>query len=239
MLFPASVYLNTLCYPLKERAETRPYVKRGLLCFDLDNTLIKSNRCHLHAYQLAFKKNKVKKTIANKHILQYFGEGSRRMVQRLFPRASPSFIDQLVSDHDMFVRTKTSRESKIMPGARTVLNKLRKQWTLALVSNCNHGNILALLKAVHIPWRWFSVIVGQDQVKHPKPAPDELLKTEHLLHRKAAYFIGDSIYDVRAGRRAKVKVIAIPSGVHTRKQLQREKPFALCKNLKEVLSVIQ
>lgn len=213
--------------------------KRGLLCFDLDNTLIASNQCHLRAYQLAFKKQHVPQRIPNKKILQYFGEGSKKIVRRLFPRARASFIEQIVKGHDFFVRTHTWKQARIIPGARDVLQRLRRHWELALISNCNHGIITALLRAGHIPRRWFTIIIGQDQVKHPKPAPDELLKAEHIAHLRAAYFIGDSIYDVRAGKRAGVKVIAIPSGVHTARQLARERPYKLFVTLRALLQFLQ
>src|SRR3989344_6405474 len=101
-------------------------MKRGLLCFDLDNTLIKSNRCHLAAYQLAFKKNHIQHKIPNSHILRYFGEGSRVIVEKLFPKASKSFIDTIVRDHDFFVCTQTAKHIVVIPGAREVLNKLRQ-----------------------------------------------------------------------------------------------------------------
>lgn len=214
-------------------------MKKGLICFDLDNTLIKSNRCHLRAYQLAFKKNNVARKITNQRILRYFGEGSKIIVQKLFPKGSREFIDDIVHDHDFFVRTQTYHQAKIMPDAVVILKTLRKHWKLALISNCNHALIISLLKAVHIPRSWFKVIIGQDQVKHPKPAPDELLKAEHMLHLQAAYFVGDSIYDIRAGKRAKVPVIALTSGVNTASQLAREKPLVVCHSLRKVLSVIQ
>ncbi len=214
-------------------------MKKGLICFDLDDTLIKSNRCHLRAYQLAFKKNKIKRKISNERILQHFGEGSKKIVQHLFPQAQPALIEQIVKDHDYFVCAKTKKDIVLIPGAKEVLQELHRQQYLALISNCNHQIILTLLEAAKIPVKWFSLIVGQDQVRHPKPAPDELLKTEHLLKRKADYFIGDSIYDVRAGRRAGVKVIAIPSGVHNKQELQREKPFKICKTIKEIVKNIQ
>ena len=213
--------------------------KRGLICFDLDNTLIKSNKCHLEAYQLAFKKNKIGKKIANKKILKYFGEGSRKIVRELFPEAAPKFIDKIVQDHDLLVRKNTKKFVKTIPGARTILKKLQRQWELALISNCNRKLIMMLLDAAKIPRRWFSIIIGQDQVKHPKPAPDELLKAERIARHKADYFIGDSIYDVRAGKRAHVRVIAIPSGVNNAAQLKKESPYRVCKKLEEISAVIQ
>lgn len=213
--------------------------KKGLICFDLDNTLIRSNKCHLQAYQLAFKKNKVKQKITNKEILKYFGEGSRKIVEELFPKAAEEFIDKIVYDHDMLVRKKTKKFVKRIPNARTMLSRLKQQWKLAVISNCNHKLIIALLDAVKIPRSWFSIIIGQDQVKHPKPAPDELLKAEHMAKHPVDYFIGDSIYDVRAAKKAKVKVIAVASGVNSKEQLKKEHPYRVCKNLKEMTRIIQ
>ncbi|MBS3144178.1 HAD-IA family hydrolase [Candidatus Woesearchaeota archaeon] len=211
----------------------------GLICFDLDNTLIKSNKCHLEAYQLAFKKNKIKKKITNKEILKHFGEGSRKIIQNLFPGTTAKFIDKIIYDHDLLVRKNTKKFVKVIPGAKRILKKLQQQWKLALISNCNHELIMALLEAAKIPKKWFSIIIGQDQVKHPKPAPDELLKAEHIARHKAAYFIGDSIYDIRAGKRAHVRVIAIPSGVNNIAQLKKESPYRICKKLKEISTSIQ
>lgn len=214
-------------------------MNKKLICFDLDNTLIKSDACHLEAYQLAFKKNKVRRKIPNAKILRYFGEGSRQIVRKLFPRKSAKDIERIVKDHDEFVRKKTSQKIKRIAGAREVVSKLRQRWKLAIISNCNHNTIRTLLRVAHVPRKWFSLIIGQDQVKRPKPAPDELLKAESMLQRQVAYFIGDSIYDIRAGRRAGVKVIAIPSGVHSARQLRKEGPFRVCKNIKEVIRVVQ
>lgn len=214
-------------------------MKKGFVCFDLDNTLIRSNQCHLHAYQLAFKKNLLHKKIPNTLILRYFGEGSKKIVRCLFPSAPSSFILQIMKDHDLFVRKQTAKEVVIIPGARAVLSSLRKKWKLGLVSNCNRNTILSLLQAAHIPRHWFSIIVGQDQVRHPKPAPDELLKAQHMLHMKPDYLVGDSIYDIRAGKRSKVRVLAVASGIHTQQQLLKERPFAVCTKLQHILSFLQ
>ena len=206
-------------------------MQKGLLCFDLDNTLIASNACHLRAYQLAFQKHHLKKSISSHQILRYFGQGGHILVRHLFPHASSSFIRSLVHDHDYFVLRETAFLAKPFPGAKQLLQHLRRRWKLALVSNCSRKIIFALLRATNIPHSWFAAIVGNDTVRHPKPAPDELLKAEKLLHMQADYMIGDSIYDIRAARRAHIPVIAIPSGVHKKATLAREKPDYLLQHL--------
>ena len=206
-------------------------MKKGLLCFDLDNTLIASNTCHLRAYQLAFQKHHLKKYISDQHILRYFGQGGRVLVRHLFPHASSSFIRSIIHDHDFFVLRETASLAKPLPGAKQLLQHLKQRWRLALVSNCNRKIIFALLRATKISRTWFAAIVGNDEVRLPKPAPDELLKAEKLLHMQADYMIGDSIYDIRAAKRAHIPVIAIPSGVHNKATLAREKPDSLLPHL--------
>ncbi|MBS3150179.1 HAD hydrolase-like protein, partial [Candidatus Woesearchaeota archaeon] len=74
--------------------------------------------------------------------------------------------------------------------------------------------------------------------KRSKPYPDEILKAEKLLKVRAEYMIGDSIYDVIAAHKAKVKAIAVLTGLYSKEQLEKEKPFKIIKNLRGLLRVI-
>ena len=66
----------------------------------------------------------------------------------------------------------------------------------------------------------------------PKPAPDQIIKTEKKLKIKASFMIGDTIYDIIAARKAKVKAIAVTSGLQSKEKLKKEKPYAILKSIK-------
>ena len=72
----------------------------------------------------------------------------------------------------------------------------------------------------------FQVIVGADDVTHPKPHPEPVLKALELLHAPAAetVFIGDSRHDLECGRAAGVKTAAVLWGPFDRAHLEDLEP---------------
>ena len=209
-----------------------------LLCFDLDNTLISSTKAHVKAFQKAFAKNNLPKK-KEKDIIKYFSLESSQVVKKLYPKISEEQKKKIVKDHDYFVIHKTIKEIKEIPGATKTLKILKKDYELAILSNSKHKEIVRFLKAAGLKKSFFNIIIGNDDVKHPKPAPDEIIKAEQLLKLNDGYIIGDSIYDIRAGKKAKVKTIAVLTGDHTKKQLQKEKPWKILPSIKDLPKLLR
>ncbi len=204
--------------------------KRMLICFDLDETLIHGTKAHINAYQKAFKTFGLKK-VKNKRIIQQFGIVGKALVKMLYPFLNHDKIEKIVSAHDSFLLNDTHRYVRPIPGAGRALRALKKNgYQLALVSNCSHRILFKLMKAGKIERRLFSACIGNDQVLHPKPAPDEIIKAEHLLRLKADYMVGDTIYDIMAGNRAGVKVISVLTGHQNERILRKYKPHAILKS---------
>ena len=72
----------------------------------------------------------------------------------------------------------------------------------------------------------FDVIVGSDDVTHPKPHPEPVLTALDRMHApvEGAVFIGDSRHDMESGRAAGVKTAAVLWGPFDRKHLEDLKP---------------
>tara|TARA_Y100000310_G_scaffold223376_1_gene225217 strand:- start:2065 stop:2709 length:645 start_codon:yes stop_codon:yes gene_type:complete len=212
--------------------------KKRLICFDLDNTLIHSDKAHIAAYHLAFKKNGLKKV--NERLLKKkFGRVGKLIVRELFPSLSNTKINKVIKDHHYFLIKKTYKFAKPIAGAKNVLKQLRKNFKLAIVTNCSSETLKVLMKSTDIKKEWFSVVIGHDNVLHPKPAPDEILKAEKLLHLDADFMVGDTPFDIIAGKKSKTKVISVLTGNHSRAMLQKKKPFKIIKSVKDLLKVIQ
>src|SRR3989344_1236841 len=125
---------------------------------------------------------------------------------------------------------------KIKPlfGIIPALNKLKRNYHLAVITNCRSKEIPVLLKEAGINVKLFDILVGNDAVKHPKPAPDEIFKAEAAIHHKASYMVGDSIYDMIAGKRAGVKTIGVLTGHTSKAKLKKYKPLAILKSVAEL-----
>ena len=208
-----------------------------IICFDLDGTLIDANKAHIAAFNKAFEKNGLKR-VSDDKLIFLFGLVGRVLVKKLFPRLPQKEITKLIKDHDYFLVNEMSKHAKQIKGVKGTLKKLKKKHKIALVSNCKHKTILALLKGAKLDRRLFDIILGNDEVHRPKPYPDEILKAERLLHLKADYMVGDTIYDVMAGRKAKVKTIAVLTGVHSRSKLKKQKPYMILKSVNDLLKVV-
>ena len=91
-----------------------------------------------------------------------------------------------------------------------------------------------LLKGANINPKLFNLIIGDDDVKHAKPAPDEILKAEKLMHVKGACIIGDTIFDIKAGKIAKATTIAVLTGIHKKEKLKKYNPDYLLKDISKI-----
>jgi len=211
---------------------------KKLICFDLDNTLVKSDKMHIVAFKKAFEKNNLPK-LSSRKIRKYFGLVGKEVIKKLFPKLTKNQIKKVIGDHDNIVVNETSKFAKPFPFAKTTLKKLKKNYKLALVSNVKTKEINAILHSTKINRKLFSAIIGNDKVKHGKPYPDEILKAEKLTHLNAEYMIGDSIYDMIAGKKAKAKTIAITSGNHSRKELKKYKPDFIINSIRKLPKLIK
>ncbi|HXF95581.1 MAG TPA: HAD-IA family hydrolase [Gemmatimonadales bacterium] len=72
----------------------------------------------------------------------------------------------------------------------------------------------------------FHAVVGADEVTHPKPHPEPVLKALDLLGAPAAdaVFVGDSRHDIECGRAAGVKTAAALWGPFDRAHLEDLEP---------------
>jgi HAD superfamily hydrolase (TIGR01549 family) len=206
---------------------------KKLICLDLDNTLIYSDKSHILAYNYSLKKYKLKLKNPN-YLKLLFGMPHHKIIEIIAPNLSHEKIHELMKIHDEILIKKTYKYSKAIPGIIKALKLLKKEYDLAVVSNASHKNILALLKGAKISNKLFKFIIGADDVKYSKPYPDEIFKAQKLEHNKADFMIGDSIYDILAGKKAKIKTIAVLTGNYSFILLKKQNPDYIIESVKDL-----
>lgn len=207
-----------------------------LICVDMDNTLIDSDRVHILGYLSAFKKNNLRK-VSVKKIKSLFGLVSYEIVKGLYPKLSDEQIQEVLEDnYNYFIKNKD--HLKTFNCVKETLKLLSKKYDLVLISNCSREEILISLKRTKINLKLFKLLIGRDNVKRPKPWPDEILFAERKLKGKVNYVIGDSIYDIIAGKRAKSKTIGVLTGNHSRADLKKVRADFIIKEFKDVLKIL-
>ena len=126
-----------------------------------------------------------------------------------------------------------TRQDTMFPGVEEALEML-SQFRLAIVTSRGREWTEASLREHKIS-PYFEVIVTADDVKKNKPDPGPILKAVVLLRvsPEDCLYVGDLPSDIRAGKRAGVKTVAVLTGLTSRERLKREKPDFMYENLQE------
>ncbi len=201
-------------------------VNKKIICFDLDGTIINSIEAQVLSYKLVFEKYKLAKK-TRKKIISLFGKTADEVVKGCFPELSDKKVKKIVKDFYKILSTKTPIMTKKIKNVVPALRKLKKDYNLALISNNPTTKIKTMLTQTKVPAELFDIILGDDEIKNPKPAPDAILRIEELAKGKVEFMVGDTIFDVKAGNAAKVKTIAVLSGVDKFDELYKEHPTVI------------
>ncbi|MFH1638336.1 MAG: HAD family hydrolase [Candidatus Woesearchaeota archaeon] len=210
-----------------------------LICFDLDDTLIMSHKAHVDAFNEAFVKSGLGK-VKSSRIREYFGMAGYLIVKGVFPKMSDKETRRLSDEHTVLFIEKHIRKVKAVKGAKRMLSVLKKRgYKLALLSNSRRKLIVPALNAAGISEKAFDIIVGRDEVRMPKPCPDEILFSMRKLKEKEAYMVGDTVFDVKAGKLAGARTVAVASGYQGRAELRKENPDYVLNSAAEILRILK
>lgn len=110
-----------------------------------------------------------------------------------------------------------------LPGASALLDRVRGRLPVAVASNSPHALLEQSLYRAGLG-RAFDIVLGADDVSHPKPAPDLYLRAVELLdvEARATVAFEDSAPGVASARAAGLHVVAVaaadgmPLGAHER-----------------------
>lgn len=126
------------------------------------------------------------------------------------------------------------------PGLIELLEYLQAEGITAIVaSSTNRYLVDAILERTSIR-KYFADVVGGDEVKAAKPAPDIFLKAAEYADcpKEAMIILEDSLNGVRAAYTAGIDVIMIPDILEPNDEA-KEKAFAIFDDLHEVIDYLE
>lgn len=179
------------------------------ILFDLDGTLINS----LPAYIVSFQQNIHEVTgreISAEELASRISIPTPRILEYY---AAPEQIPGMVARHNELMRQNADLIT-FYPGVPEALRSLRAAGLkLGVVTSQIEGELATTRAALGIE-DVIDVWIHSDMVAHPKPAPDPVLLALEMLGEAAgtAMMVGDSIYDLGAGKAAGVRTAAVTWG---------------------------
>lgn len=190
-----------------------------LIIFDLDGTLVDSSRDITNALNHAlepygFKKLTVEDTI------KMVGEGLTRLVEKILGENNAAIKDAVLDRFINYYAEHLTDYTMPYPGIKETLDKLGR-YKKAVISNKRELLSKKLLEQLNL-LRFFDIVIGSDSVSERKPSAIPVKKVLEILKIKPeeAVIVGDSNFDIIAGKNAGVKVIAVTYGYRSKESLK-------------------
>jgi len=187
--------------------------------FDLDGTLIDSIELILRSYRHTMRAHR---GLEPPDEVWMKGLGTPLWVQFRDWTDDPAEIEAMVATYRAYNLEHHDALVRPYDGVVAAVRALRHTGkTLGLVTSKMRSGALRGLRVAGLEDA-FTAIVGADEVTHPKPHPEPVLKALELLEAPAtgAVFIGDSRHDIACGRAAGVKTAAVLWGPFDRSHLE-------------------
>jgi phosphoglycolate phosphatase len=215
-----------------------------LLICDLDGTLVDSFRDIATSSNLLLASLDAA-PLPDGVIRPWIGRGVGYLVDGVLAEAGISVEDSaaLVARFRSLYRQHALDETRPYPGVRKALHCLAATpdaMQLAVLSNKPEAATRAILDALQISAP-FSLVAGGDTFEEMKPSPVPVCRIMEVLGYSAAEtaLIGDSVYDLQAGKAAGVGTIAALYGFQSTEMLKALEPDHTVSAFGEVLDIFE
>jgi HAD superfamily hydrolase (TIGR01509 family) len=205
--------------------------------FDVDGTLVDSNYLHVHALYRAF--NEARVEVESWQIHRSIGMDGSALLASLAEAADDDTRSRLKDLHSRYYR-ETAPLLRRLPGARELLEAVDKLGLQIVLATSAPEDELSILREVLACDDLLSAVTSSNDVDTAKPEPDIV---QVALERAGvdvahAVFVGDTVWDIEACKRAGVPTLAVLSGGVSRGELETagaqavfDNPRDLCDHL--------
>ncbi|KOV96687.1 MULTISPECIES: HAD family hydrolase [unclassified Streptomyces] len=188
--------------------------------FDVDGTLVDTNHLHVVTWWEAFRQ--AGHDVPMHAVHRAVGLGSTDLVAHLLGDDRDPGQDAALSAAHKALYGQYFDRLPALPGAGELLRRLHGDgWTVVLATSASGAELGALRRAIDAD----DAITGTasaDDVEQGKPAPEPV---EHALElagvpASRAVFVGDTVWDMRAGSKAGVRCVGVLCGGIPRADLE-------------------
>lgn len=188
--------------------ENQPVARIRCVLFDLDGTLIDTNGLIIRSFQHTLR-CELGLEISPEQITPFFGEPLAQTLARFAP---PERVEQAVATYRAFNRQQHDQLSRPIPGMVETLRFLQALGIkLGVTTSKQTATAWRGLRLFGLH-RYVSAVVGMDQCQQHKPHPEPVLRTLAGLGEEPGpdcLMVGDSPFDVAAGRAAGLTTVAV------------------------------
>ncbi|MFF9019610.1 HAD family hydrolase [Streptomyces eurythermus] len=188
--------------------------------FDVDGTLVDTNHLHVVTWWEAFRQAGHEVPMHAVH--RAVGLGSTDLIAHLRGDGRDRDQDSELSAAHTALYGQYFDRLPALPGAAELLRRLRGDgWAVVLATSASGAELGALRRAIDADDA-ITATASSDDVQEGKPSPEPV---EHALElagvpASRAVFVGDTVWDMRAGSKAGVRCVGVLCGGIPRADLE-------------------
>ena len=210
------------------------------IIFDWDGTLADTRRVIVTAFQKSLEKYGC--IVSDDFIERRIGIGTKKTILEAFRDCNlrlKVFELEKVATEKIRIQSELTELVRLFDGAIELLENLHGEIGIALATMSNRKVVDKLLLEKDIA-KYFDLVVCADEVGNPKPDPEIFLLSAKKLNvnPRDCIVIEDSIFGIKAAKKANMKCIAVTSGVYTRQELENAFPDIVIGSLNEKEKII-
>jgi pyrophosphatase PpaX len=202
--------------------------------FDMDGTLIASSKAILSSVKAAARITGLR-IPTDKEIKEIIHLPSQLSFKVLYPDREPEEFDSVFLS---LMRSEFKDMIEEIPKAKMTLELLREKGIkIGIVTTKDRESAEETIRNFRFP---FDLLLTAEDTERTRPDPEPLLKAIELVDSTPpqTFYCGDTPQDIIQGRRAGVKTIGLTTGLHSKVELEKEKPDFIFDNIEAVLNIL-
>ncbi|MFB7456946.1 HAD family hydrolase [Streptomyces sp. NPDC056188] len=189
--------------------------------FDVDGTLVDTNHLHVTTWWEAFRQ--AGHRVPMHAIHRAVGLGSTDLIAHLLGEDRDKEQDpRLSAAHSALYAQYFDRLPALQDVGRLLRRLHRNGWAVVLATSASGPELSALRRAIDAD-EAIAATASSDDVEEGKPAPEPVAHALELagVPAERAVFVGDTVWDMRAGSRAGVRCVGVLCGGIPRADLEQ------------------
>ncbi len=199
--------------------------------FDFDLTLVNTGTI-AHAIFNAFSKHANKKPTVKAFDMYMGGRVSDALDMFSKDQSDRKELFKL------FIKIHDEKMNHIKVYGKEILKYLKKKKIkVVIISNTSRK---ALQKVCRHFKLHFNILIGDEDMPKGTRKHQAITRTikKLKLKKNEVFYVGDHINDIKEGKKARVRVISVTTGVYSRKQLEKYRPYRIINNLNKIKNII-
>ncbi|WP_072802892.1 HAD family hydrolase [Rhodococcoides yunnanense] len=183
----------------------------GAVLFDIDGTLVDSNYVHVDTWSRAFADAGV--TVPSWRIHRCIGMDGDKLLEALVGSADSAVALEAKDLHSDYY-DKASGRLQILPGARELLQRIEELGLTVVLATSAPESELAMLRDLLDVEEVLSAVTSAEDAEDAKPDPEiiDIALARASVTPERAVMVGDSVWDMKASRRAGVVCLGVRCG---------------------------